>query len=133
MINISPVGRNASVAERNAFEKYDLEHKIREKFIAVLKEEFKDLDLTCVFLAPYSHFQDCANTFLKTAIRLVVKSLLTSFQLVGTRHTAFVTSRQKPKHQVALSIALFISLVTNATRVEMILRFMRIIGQLVTL
>ena len=50
MINISPIGRNASVAERNAFEQYDLQHKIREKFIAVLKQEFSDLDLTYAFL-----------------------------------------------------------------------------------
>lgn len=48
MINVSPIGRNASNAERNAYEVYDKEHKIREKFVSVLKEEFKDLGLTYV-------------------------------------------------------------------------------------
>ena len=46
MINVSPVGRNASVEERNAYEKYDKEHGVREKFIKVLKKEFPDLGLT---------------------------------------------------------------------------------------
>ena len=46
MINVSPVGRNASVQERNDYEAYDKEHKIREKFVAVLKEKFGHLGLT---------------------------------------------------------------------------------------
>jgi phosphomannomutase len=46
MINVSPVGRNASVEERNAYEKYDKEHGVREKFIEELKKEFPDLGLT---------------------------------------------------------------------------------------
>ncbi|PTB46832.1 Phosphomannomutase 1 [Trichoderma asperellum] len=46
MINISPVGRNASTKERNEFEAYDKEAKVREKFVAVLKEKFGDLGLT---------------------------------------------------------------------------------------
>eukprot|EP01006_Ploeotia_vitrea_P035567 TRINITY_DN65896_c9_g1_i1.p2 TRINITY_DN65896_c9_g1~~TRINITY_DN65896_c9_g1_i1.p2 ORF type:complete len:258 (-),score=157.35 TRINITY_DN65896_c9_g1_i1:322-1095(-) len=43
MINVSPVGRNCSRAEREAFNKYDEEHKVREKFVAVLEEKFADL------------------------------------------------------------------------------------------
>ncbi|KAK1250371.1 hypothetical protein MKX08_010374 [Trichoderma sp. CBMAI-0020] len=46
MVNISPVGRNASTKERNEFEAYDKEAKVREKFVAVLKEKFGDLGLT---------------------------------------------------------------------------------------
>lgn len=46
MINVSPVGRNASVQERNDFEKYDLEHKVREKLVAALRKEFSDYGLT---------------------------------------------------------------------------------------
>jgi phosphomannomutase len=46
MINVSPVGRNASVEERNQYEKYDKEHKIREKFIEALQQKFPDLGLT---------------------------------------------------------------------------------------
>jgi len=46
MINVSPIGRNASVQERNNFNAYDQEHKVREKFVAILREKFKDLGLT---------------------------------------------------------------------------------------
>lgn len=45
MLNVSPIGRNCSQDERDAFEKYDLEHGIRKKFVEDLKERFKDLDL----------------------------------------------------------------------------------------
>lgn len=46
MINVSPIGRNASVEERNTYNAYDVEHKIRETFVSVLKEKFADLGLT---------------------------------------------------------------------------------------
>lgn len=46
MINISPVGRNASTKERNDYEKFDLEHGIRKKFVEALKKEFPDFGLT---------------------------------------------------------------------------------------
>ncbi|KAH3679215.1 hypothetical protein WICPIJ_008684 [Wickerhamomyces pijperi] len=46
MINVSPIGRNASTAERNEYEVYDKEHKIREKFVEALKAEFPDFGLT---------------------------------------------------------------------------------------
>jgi len=46
MINVSPVGRNASNEERNAYEKFDKEHHIREKFIEEIKKEFPDSGLT---------------------------------------------------------------------------------------
>jgi phosphomannomutase len=46
MINVSPVGRNASVEERNDYEKYDKEHKIRETFIEAIKQKFPDAGLT---------------------------------------------------------------------------------------
>lgn len=46
MINVSPIGRNASVQERNDYNKYDDEHKIREKLVAILREKFADYDLT---------------------------------------------------------------------------------------
>ena len=46
MINISPIGRNCSHPERDEFEKYDLERGIRAEFVRILKEEFKDLNLT---------------------------------------------------------------------------------------
>jgi len=46
MINVSPIGRNASVEERNAFEKYDLERGLRKEFVRVLREKFASYDLT---------------------------------------------------------------------------------------
>lgn len=46
MINVSPVGRNASQKERDEYQKYDLEHKIREKFVEALKKEFPEFGLT---------------------------------------------------------------------------------------
>ncbi|KAI5238062.1 eukaryotic phosphomannomutase [Aureobasidium subglaciale] len=46
MINVSPIGRNASIEERNEYEKYDLEHGIRKKFVEEIKAAFPDLGLT---------------------------------------------------------------------------------------
>lgn len=45
MFNISPIGRNCSRAERNDYEVFDLENKVRETMVAKMKEEFKDLNL----------------------------------------------------------------------------------------
>mmetsp|Transcript_37812 Transcript_37812/g.92723 ORF Transcript_37812/g.92723 Transcript_37812/m.92723 type:complete len:246 (-) Transcript_37812:65-802(-) len=45
MLNVSPIGRNCSHQERCEFEVYDKEHKVREKFVAILEEKFKDLGL----------------------------------------------------------------------------------------
>lgn len=56
MINISPVGRNASVQERIDYEKYDAQHQIRSKLVAALKEKFPEYGLTYVlFCFPLSH------------------------------------------------------------------------------
>jgi phosphomannomutase len=46
MLNVSPIGRNCSREERNEFEKFDLEHKVRETMVAKLREEFADYELT---------------------------------------------------------------------------------------
>ncbi len=46
MLNVSPIGRNCSQDERDAFEKFDLEHQVRAKMIAKLKEEFLDFPVT---------------------------------------------------------------------------------------
>lgn len=46
MINISPIGRNASNDERNAYEKYDKQHNIRTQFVEALKQKFGGLGLT---------------------------------------------------------------------------------------
>lgn len=46
MINVSPIGRNASTDERNEFEAYDKQHSIRAKMVTALKEKFPDYSLT---------------------------------------------------------------------------------------
>lgn len=46
MINVCPVGRSCSQEERDDFEKYDKQYKIRENMIKALREEFPDLGLT---------------------------------------------------------------------------------------
>uniref|UniRef100_G3MPQ8 Phosphomannomutase n=1 Tax=Amblyomma maculatum TaxID=34609 RepID=G3MPQ8_AMBMU len=45
MLNVSPIGRNCSLSERNAFEVYDKEHGIRSAFVKALREKFADYDL----------------------------------------------------------------------------------------
>jgi phosphomannomutase len=46
MLNVSPIGRNCSQDERDAFEKFDHEHQIRAKMIEFLKAKFPDLPVT---------------------------------------------------------------------------------------
>ncbi|KAF2725491.1 eukaryotic phosphomannomutase [Polychaeton citri CBS 116435] len=46
MVNISPIGRNATTAERIEFEQYDAQHKVRAKFVNALREKFADYGLT---------------------------------------------------------------------------------------
>lgn len=46
MINVSPIGRNASTKEREEFERYDKEAGVRKKFVETLKREFADFGLT---------------------------------------------------------------------------------------
>jgi len=46
MINVSPIGRNATNQERHEFEAYDKVHGVRASFIKVLQEKFPDYGLT---------------------------------------------------------------------------------------
>lgn len=46
MVNVSPVGRNATQTERNAFEKWDKDNGCRKKMVEALRKEFPDLGLT---------------------------------------------------------------------------------------
>ncbi|KAJ3762686.1 eukaryotic phosphomannomutase [Lentinula raphanica] len=46
MINVSPIGRNATIAERNEFEAYDKKQGVRTAFVKILQEKFADYDLT---------------------------------------------------------------------------------------
>ncbi len=45
MINVSPVGRNASKEERDEFQAWDKESNCRAKMIEALKKEFPDIGL----------------------------------------------------------------------------------------
>ena len=83
MVNVSPIGRNASTEERNAYEKYDLEHHIREKFVDALRKEFPDFGLTYSIGGQIS---------------------LTSSQLVGIRPTACATSRMTASRRFTSSV-----------------------------
>ncbi|WFD21892.1 phosphomannomutase [Malassezia equina] len=46
MVNVSPIGRNASVQERHEFEQFDKQHNIRSTFVEALKKQFPDYGLT---------------------------------------------------------------------------------------
>ncbi|OBZ73504.1 Phosphomannomutase [Grifola frondosa] len=46
MVNVSPMGRNATIEERNEYEIYDKQHGIRTAFVEALKEKFPDYGLT---------------------------------------------------------------------------------------
>ncbi|TFK25603.1 phosphomannomutase [Coprinopsis marcescibilis] len=46
MINVSPIGRNATIQERNEFQGYDLKHGIRASLVKLLEEKFGDYGLT---------------------------------------------------------------------------------------
>lgn len=45
MLNISPIGRSCSMAEREEFVKYDVQHGIRKKFVEAMKAAFPDSGL----------------------------------------------------------------------------------------
>ena len=45
MLNVSPIGRNCSQAERDAFEEYDKVHGVRATMVRVLQERFASFEL----------------------------------------------------------------------------------------
>jgi phosphomannomutase len=45
LVNVCPVGRSCSQAERDQFAEYDKEHRIRENFVKELQAQFPDLGL----------------------------------------------------------------------------------------
>ena len=84
MINVSPVGRNASIQERNDYEKYDKQHKIRAKFVEALRENFGDFGLTYVDL--FTHQRRLMYTIVATQLADKFHSMY--FPLVGIKLTA---------------------------------------------
>ena len=45
LINVCPIGRSCSQAEREDFEIYDKKNRIREAFVKYLKEKFSEMPL----------------------------------------------------------------------------------------
>ncbi|CAG5031386.1 unnamed protein product [Parnassius apollo] len=45
MLNICPVGRSCSQSERDEFSKFDMQHRVRAKFVEALQNEFKHTKL----------------------------------------------------------------------------------------
>ena len=45
MINVCPIGRNCSKAERDQFEEFDRTAEVRKTFVEKLQVEFADLNL----------------------------------------------------------------------------------------
>ncbi|EEC18634.1 phosphomannomutase [Ixodes scapularis] len=45
LLNVSPIGRNCSQSERDAFEEYDKEHGVRAAFVKALRDKFPDYGL----------------------------------------------------------------------------------------
>lgn len=45
LLNVCPIGRNCTQEERDAYEKFDIEHKVREKMVAHMRKEFAHLNL----------------------------------------------------------------------------------------
>ena len=45
MLNVSPIGRSCSQAEREQFMHFDKEHAVRETFVKKLEERFSDYGL----------------------------------------------------------------------------------------
>ncbi|KJA15251.1 hypothetical protein HYPSUDRAFT_48570 [Hypholoma sublateritium FD-334 SS-4] len=46
MINVTPIGRNATIHERNEYEKLDLKNGYRRDFVEALRKKFPDYPLT---------------------------------------------------------------------------------------
>ena len=131
MINVSPIGRNATVQERNEYEKFDLEHKIREKFVQAMREQFPDLGLTYVEWDTLRKRLEIRLANSSTATRSADKSPLTSSRPAGTRPTACSTSRPRSR-SLASSTARSTSSATRLTRAATTTRFSRTRALLVT-
>ena len=65
LVNVCPVGRSCSQAERDQFAAYDQQHGIREKFVCDLQNQFSDFGL--VFSIGYQ------NNIYLTNYKLILK------------------------------------------------------------
>jgi hypothetical protein len=110
MLNISPVGRDCSFPEREAFEIYDKEHHIRQKFVQAIKDKFPDVPIEMAIGGQISF-----DLFPK----VIIFYLEISPVRVGTRPTVCVIWKV---------IRISISLETSATQGAMTTRSMAATG-----
>lgn len=125
MINVSPVGRNASQQERDDYEKFDLANGVRKTMIEAIKKEFSDLDLVYV-LACCLSFERWSTDRTVTGTPSEVKSLSTSSPRAGISVTACSISRMRRTCREGLSTRQSTSSETRLSRVVMTSRSMRI-------
>ena len=89
MINVSPIGRNASRDERNEFERWDRQSGCRKKMVEALRKEFRDMGLTYVLtLFPSNVDLALPDRWMPDIVAVsqsVVNYLLTSSLMAGTR------------------------------------------------
>ncbi len=86
MINVSPIGRNASNDERRDYEIFDKEHGIREAFVEKLRERFGHLGLTCVFFFFVPCFLPSSTCYILDARSYMINVILLSpLQLLHRR------------------------------------------------
>ena len=98
MINVSPIGRNASHEERQEFEKWDKQSGCRRKMVEAMQEKFGDLGLTYVCPDP-AHMLSIAEH--REASPSVARSPSTCSPLDGTRPTVFSMSKPRRRGQTA--------------------------------
>ena len=98
MINISPIGRNASHEERQEFEKWDKQSGCRRKMVEVMKEKFGDLGLTYASPDPTHMLPNAEN---REDSPSVARSPSTCSPPVGTRPTVFSMSKPRRRDQTA--------------------------------
>lgn len=85
MVNVSPIGRNASVQERQEFEAFDKEHNVRKQFVDALKSEFKDYGL-CYSIGGQISFDVFPEGWDKTfALRHVTKDGFKEIHFFGDK------------------------------------------------
>lgn len=88
MLNLSPIGRCCSQEERLQFVAYDKEYGVRQKFVKKLRDFTEGWDLNICIGKCSFHFFLLFNS-LMVYILQVVKSVLTFFRTVGTKHTVY--------------------------------------------
>lgn len=126
MINVSPIGRNVSLAERIEFGKYDKVHNVRTAFVKVLQEKFASYNLTFSIGGQIS-FDVFPHGWDKTyALKHVEGEGFEEIHFFGDK-------TYKVRHDLSFLIERDGVLIGDGCRVEMIMRSTKILGLLDTL